>query len=165
MCFALYGPLEYHLMAGRGWQPWFVLWLAAALGVGWLVRSETYRLILWVLGTVAVILGMTIVGLDDVRLLTLPFGMFLSPYHLLVFVLGFGLMVLAAFGARPVAFGVWLVGLPLQDAMWFFTAGGLVCGGRYGVFFDWWVRLDGICVPGMYLVAGGIGVLLMLLGR
>ncbi len=95
----------------------------------------------------------------------------LTVYHILLFGVGFALLVLSysliggsgRIGYRFLAlYGVLLIGLVYQDWFWFIAApySGLVCGGVYGVYFKWWIRVASLCLPGMYLVSATVGLIL-----
>jgi len=98
---------------------------------------------------------------------------FLDPYHIVLFVVGF-LCLLAAmsipigltFGKKAFVvslisnLGALLVGLVYQDWFWFVSHPTLYLtyGCRYGVFFDQW--MDFLCVhlPTMYVIAHLLGL-------
>lgn len=98
---------------------------------------------------------------------------FLDPYHLILFIVGF-LCLLAtmsipvgmAFGKKAFmtalvsSFGALLVGLVYQDWFWFVShpTAYLTYGGRYGVFFNQWMEVLGFHLPTIYVVAHILGL-------
>ncbi len=104
--------------------------------------------------------------------------LFIDPYHLMLFGIGFLCLIIAlvipigfsygvkAFITALVAyFGALIIGLTYQDWFWFVSnpMSSLACGSRYGIFFNQWICWGYVKIPTIYIIAHIVGISLIII--
>ncbi len=137
------------------------------------------------------VVGIRIIDLENIEIIKIPNiapwlftwekcrnYLFIDPYHLVLFGIGFLCLIVAfaapigfsygvkAFITALVAyFGALIIGLTYQDWFWFVWSpvSSLTCGSRYGVFFNQWICWGYIEIPTMYVIAHFVGIPLIII--